>query len=39
MKKVIYGVVVLAAFALLIGGFAWESAKEADICLIHRAGY
>ena len=30
MKKVIYGVVALAAFALLIGGFAWESAKEAE---------
>ncbi|MDY3239049.1 MAG: hypothetical protein SOW80_02880 [Anaerovoracaceae bacterium] len=33
MKKVIYGVVVLAAFALLIGGFAWESAKEAEDAL------
>ncbi|MDD6816342.1 MAG: hypothetical protein PUE84_07855 [Firmicutes bacterium] len=30
MKKVIYGVVALAAFALLIGVFAWESAKEAE---------
>ena len=30
MKKVIYGVVALAAFALLIGGFAWESAREAE---------
>ena len=33
MKKVIYGVVTLSAFALLIGGFAWESAKEAEDAL------